>query len=167
MVDWLWRVALRVAIRVLRVVWFFQRPLAQGAYVAVWWDDRLLVIRNSYRAEEGVPAGAIDRGETAVQAAVRELREEVGVHATEDELRYVCEVVVPYDFKDDHSHFFELRRDARPAVAVDNREVVWAEFVPEAELDARPLLPHVRGYLARRRETGAGLDDGRAARDDE
>jgi len=157
MLDMLWRIGLRVAIRVLRVVWFFQRPIANGAYVAVWWDEQLLLIRNSYRPREAVPCGAIDRGETAVAAAVRELSEEVGIAAREEQLRFVCEVVVEFDFKHDHANFFELRLEAEPTVKIDNREVVWAGFVPESLLADRPLLPHVQEYLAQRHRARAGL----------
>jgi mutator protein MutT len=41
----------------------------------------------------GTPAGRIDQGETAVQAAVRELKEETGLEALEKDL-----VKLPYDF---------------------------------------------------------------------
>jgi 8-oxo-dGTP diphosphatase len=150
MLDLLWRVGLRIAIRLLRVVWFFQRPLANGAYVAVWWDGNLLLIRNSYRDGEAVPCGAIDRGETPVQAAARELVEEAGIVAATEDLRFVCEIVVNFDFKEDHAHFFELHLETPPTVRIDNREVIWAQFVPEPELQGRPLLPHVRGYLKAR-----------------
>ena len=51
-VDGAWRAAYIVAYRLLRVWWFFRRPLIRGAFVAVWPDNALLVIRNSYRPEE-------------------------------------------------------------------------------------------------------------------
>lgn len=152
MLDLLWRTGLRIAIRLLRLVWFFQRPDANGAYVAVWCDGRLLIIRNSYRNGETVPCGAIDRGETPVQAAVRELAEEAGITAATADLHFACEVTVDFDFKVDHAHFFELHLEAEPVVKIDNREVVWAQFIPEGELRERPLLPHVRSYLAARQE---------------
>jgi len=41
----------------------------------------------------GTPAGRIDQGETAVQAAVRELKEETGLETSEKDL-----VRLPYDF---------------------------------------------------------------------
>ncbi len=69
---------------------------------------------------------------------------------------------MPFEFKRDHAHFFELHLENEPRVHVDNREVVWAEFVPETELAGRPLIPHVRSYLTVR----AGLDDGTTPRDD-
>jgi ADP-ribose pyrophosphatase YjhB (NUDIX family) len=163
MLDLLWRVALRIAIRLLRVLWFFQRPTTRGAYVAVWWGDRLLLIRNSYRPGEAVPCGAVGRGETAVHAAIRELREETGIAASEESLRLVYEVEIPFDFKIDHAQFFELRVEREPVLRIDNREVVWAGFVRTDELADRPLIPHLRAYLANRTTS----DDGPTARDDE
>lgn len=41
----------------------------------------------------GTPAGRIDQGETATQAAVRELKEETGLEALEKDL-----IRLPYDF---------------------------------------------------------------------
>jgi len=41
----------------------------------------------------GTPAGRIDQGETAVEAAVREFKEETGLEASEEDL-----VRLPYDF---------------------------------------------------------------------
>jgi 8-oxo-dGTP diphosphatase len=162
MLDLLWRLGLRIAIHVLRGVWFFTRPDAQGAYVAVWWDDRLLLIRNSYRPGEVIPCGAIKRGETPAHAAARELREEVGIDSAESDLQFVCEICIPFEHKRDHSHFFELHLESEPSMRVDNREVVWAGFVPRRELTTRPLVPHVQRYLTAREQS----DDRAAARDD-
>ncbi|TDD87947.1 NUDIX hydrolase [Actinomadura darangshiensis] len=52
-----------------------------AALVAVWHDDRrLLLVFNRYRQCWELPGGMIDPGETPRQAAVRELREEAGIH---------------------------------------------------------------------------------------
>lgn len=149
--DALWRIALRGAYLGLRAWWRIRQPEVHGAYVAVWRGDCLLLIRNSYRAGETVPCGGIHAREAPVQAAVRELGEEVGIHVHEADLRFVAECVVEFEDKIDHAHFFELRMQARRPVRVDNREVVWAEFVSAGELKARPLLPHVLAYLERAR----------------
>ena len=153
MLDALWRVALRLAYRSLRVWWWLRQPEAHGAYVAVWRGERLLLIRNSYRRGETVPCGAIARGETPRAAARRELAEEVGIRVPEERLVDAGHHSVEFESKLDHASFFELGLEADEEdveIRVDRREVVWGEFVVEDELGRRPLVPHVRAYLAAR-----------------
>ncbi|MFH9958986.1 NUDIX domain-containing protein [Streptomyces roseolus] len=60
--------------------------------VAVTDDGRVLLIKRGWDPYEGhwaLPGGHVDRGETSLRAAVRELEEETGVRVTEDELRLV------------------------------------------------------------------------------
>ncbi len=147
MIDALFRTSLRVAYRLLRIWWFVRRPDVHGAYIVVWHAGRLLLVRNSYRGGETVPCGGIGRRESARDAAVRELGEEVGLWVAPEELAAKGELEVNFDHKRDHAHFFELHLEAEPDLAVDNREVVWAGFVPATELGRRSLVPHVRRYL--------------------
>lgn len=42
-------------------------------------DGRVLIVRHSYNKEAGLPGGLADRGEPVADAAVREVREEVGI----------------------------------------------------------------------------------------
>ena len=148
--DALWRIGLRGAYLVLRGVWWLRNPEMHGAYVAVWQGDRLLLVRNSYRRGETVPCGAIARGESPGQAAVRELAEEVGIACSEAALRFAGELEVAFEGKRDHAHFFELQVPADVVVRIDRREVVWAQFVEREALRGRPLVPHVRAYVDRR-----------------
>jgi ADP-ribose pyrophosphatase YjhB (NUDIX family) len=153
--DQVWRILMRIAFTLARVWWFLRRPRTQGIFAAVWWDGRLLLIRNSYRAGESAPGGRLDRGESPLEGARRELREEVGLDLPAERFRFTCAFNLPVDFTDDHVSFFEATLDAEPVLRVDNREVVWAEFVPEGELEHHPLSPHVREYLEHRgRGTG-------------
>ena len=151
MTDRLWRALLFVLYRGLRVWWFVRRPAVAGAFVAVWVGDRLLLVRNSYRHGETLPCGTIARRESPRQAARRELEEEVGLRVGEDELTFAAELVVRHEFKEDHAFVYELALDAAPEIRVDRREVVSAELVREADLEARPLVPQVRAYLDWRR----------------
>jgi 8-oxo-dGTP pyrophosphatase MutT (NUDIX family) len=140
--------------------------VTESAHVAVWHDGGLLLIRNSYKSGETVPSGALKRHESALEAAQRELWEEVGVEASTRDLAFACELIVPYDHKRDTAHFFELQCTAAPAIAVDRREVIWAAFCPEDELATHPLVPHLRAYLERRR-LRLGASDHPASGEDE
>jgi 8-oxo-dGTP pyrophosphatase MutT (NUDIX family) len=147
MLDQLWRIGLRCAYWGLRAWRWIRHPHVYGAYVAVWRGHDLLLIRNSYRAGETVPCGAIHRRETPMAAAARELFEEVGIEASEADLVPAGEVVVDFENAVDHAHFFELRVGAEAGLSIDRREVIWAGFVPAESLRERPLVPHLRRYL--------------------
>jgi ADP-ribose pyrophosphatase YjhB (NUDIX family) len=134
---------------VLRAFWFVARPRAEGAMIAVWHAGRVLLVRNSYRRPLSMPAGNLRRGESPAAAAVRELREEVGIRVEPERLRFVREVVHRSDWKEDHSHVFEVELDEAPRLAIDGREVVWADFATRDEALARELSVPVRLYLLR------------------
>ncbi len=138
---------MRVAYRLQLAWWFVRRPTIQGAYVAVWHEGRVLVIRNSYRRRDSMPAGGLHRGETPRGAAVRELGEEVGIAASPEQLAYHGEILTESQYAKDHAHFFELHCDEEPPVAVDRREVVWAGFLAPEDALARGVVRSVRIYL--------------------
>ncbi len=123
--------------------------------MAVWYEGGLLLIRNSYRTGETVPCGRVDRGETALAGARRELWEEVGLDAPERELVHALDFTIEFEHKHDRASIFEWYPAEQPVVRVDAREVVWGGFVPEEDLTARPLAPHIVRYLAWRKARGA------------
>lgn len=143
------RGAMRVAYRLQLAWWYVRRPSIQGAYIAVWHDGRVLVIRNSYRKRDSLPAGGLRRGETPLGAAVRELVEEVGIVATPAEFTYHGEILTTSQYAKDHAHFFELRCATEPEVRIDRREVVWAGFLSPEDALARGVVRSVRIYLER------------------
>lgn len=150
--DRCWQLGLRLAYLGARTWWSIRRPDVRSAFVAVWWNDRLLLIRNSYKSGETVPCGGLRRGESPLEAARRELAEEVGIRVGEAELRPAFSDVIEHDSTRDHFHVFELVCPERPAVRLDGREVVASEFCPRDALGGRPLVPQVRAYLAARED---------------
>lgn len=151
--DRCYQYGLWLAYRLLLVFWFLFRPNRRGAFVAVWHAGRILVIRNSYRNWEALPAGGVKRGEEPRETAVRELREEVGMCVQPSDLRFVAEISTSFEFKRDHCSFFELELENKsepPSVIVDRREVISAGFVSVDEARQARLAPPVRTYLERR-----------------
>ncbi len=146
-IDFCWRAALVVAYAGLRAYWFVVRPETRGVYVAVWVRGNLLVIRNSYRSEISLPGGAVNRGETVAYAAVRELCEEVGIEVEVEALRFARTYVVNHEFHNDHASFFEIELEHEPVVAIDRREVVWAEFRAAEDVKRDEMVAPLRLYL--------------------
>jgi 8-oxo-dGTP diphosphatase len=147
--DAAYRAGYRVLFRLALLYWRVRRPRLQGAYVAVWHGERVLVVQNSYRRRLSLPAGGVARGEQPVDAARRELREETGIACDASALRYVGEFVDDGKYAEDHGHVFELHCDSEPQPRVDRREVTWAAFLRPEEALARGVVPVARIYLER------------------
>src|SRR5262249_60964323 len=87
-----YRTAYRIPPRLRRrIVRSFQQKYVIGAVVLVRDSDapapgRMLLLRQPSKDGWGLPAGLLNRNETPVQAAVRELFEETGIRATADDL---------------------------------------------------------------------------------
>lgn len=152
MIDRLWRAGLWCAYRVLAVYWRLFRPRTEGVCVLVWHGGRLLVLRHSYKPGIGVPAGAPHRGEAAVTAAVRELREEVGVTLTPESLRPLGEFHPRHEGKRDHLVAFEAHVEEAPTLQIDRREIVSAWWASPSELAGEELWPPLEEMLAASRE---------------
>ena len=56
-----------------------RRPHTHGALVAIWHNNQVLMVQTSYRKGYGLPGGGLQPGESAREAAVRELNEELGL----------------------------------------------------------------------------------------
>ena len=128
---------LTFAYRLALVYWRIARPDTYGAFVAVWHEGRVLAIKNSYRPQWTFPGGGIKTSESAIQAAARELREEVGIKVESSSLGIVAEFICHSEFKKDHATAFEIVLEAEPEVRVDGLEVVEAKFIDFTELVAR------------------------------
>jgi ADP-ribose pyrophosphatase YjhB (NUDIX family) len=145
--DALFRLAYRCAFRLMRISWRFRRPHHDGAVVAVRLGDAVLMVRHSYRDVLGWPGGGIGRGETAREAARRELREELGLAVAPEALKSVGELVGYWEFRRDHVRIFELTLHEPPVLRLDNREVIAATFMERHEILAARVATFVRAYL--------------------
>jgi 8-oxo-dGTP pyrophosphatase MutT (NUDIX family) len=150
MINALIRAVYRVAHWGLRLLWFIRRPETTGALVAVWYQGRVLLVKNSYRAQLTLPGGYIRPREDRRVAAARELREEVGITVQPKRLVHAYHGTHLFEHRKDTLDIYELEVEDLPQVQVDDREVVRAEFhTPDEALNMR-IVPHLEEYLARR-----------------
>jgi 8-oxo-dGTP pyrophosphatase MutT (NUDIX family) len=110
----------------------------------------VLVQRLSYRVHLNLPGGGIAKGETPLTAALRELREEVGLDLPETLVRVAWEGVAFWDYRQDHVTIFEAHLDSMPPLRPDGREVVEARLIHPLAVLAGPQAPFVEKYLLQR-----------------
>jgi ADP-ribose pyrophosphatase YjhB (NUDIX family) len=134
----------------MRTYWKLRHPTKHGSLVAVWAGGEVLLVRNSYVPYYCLPGGYVRGSETARQAAMRELAEEVGLTVRDDELELVLEETNDWEGKRDHVHIFELNVMARPQVKVDHREVVDGSWWTPDRALSLDLFPPVRRAIEQR-----------------
>jgi 8-oxo-dGTP pyrophosphatase MutT (NUDIX family) len=97
-----------------------------------------------------MPGGGIKRGESPVDAAIREASEEIGLELTPAALRPVGIVEHSPDYPRDEGYFFEVQLESRPGIRIDNREIVEARFVTLADAPSFAMAQPFRDYLTRK-----------------
>ena len=144
------RLILKLAYRALLTLWFFTKPTVYGVYIAIWYQADLLMIKNSYRKRLTIPCGRMKRGEDPAEAAVRELYEEVGIKLEKSKLTFAGKYTGKFKYATDIGSVFEVELAESPQIRVDNREVVWAQFMPLEQISKLCLNPTVKSWLDQR-----------------
>ena len=121
------RVGLRLAYPALRVYWFVGRARVNGVQCVISRDEDVLLVRHSYgdRRRWELPGGAIKRNEQPLDAAVREVREELGIEVRD--WRALGDVTVHVDGRHGTLRCFGTRVDAfDPQIdRVEIEELAW------------------------------------------
>ena len=123
------------------------RPHTHGALVAIWHGPELLLVESSYRRGWSLPGGGIGKGETARQAAVRELVEEVGLRVRAEQLLEPWEICERGPGGLNTVTIFSLPLRTRPELEVDGLEIVAGHWLTREQALARELPGHLRAYL--------------------
>ena len=138
--------------KLLTVGWFFRRPKTYGAHaVGMTREGRLVLVKLWYAPGWRLPGGGRDESEPPTDAALRELREEIGM-TSHGAVEPACELEEEVDFKRDTCSLIIVRD-------VEYRPKRWSwevEAVSEASLDELPpdLSPQTRRWL---KEVGTRL----------
>jgi len=108
-----------------------------ACYVQV--DQKFLLLQKPDSNENtwSVPGGKIERGETPLQAAKRELFEETGIET--DQIRSLTKLYVRKPGVDFVYHMFQVNLGVMPLVAIskEHQSYTWKE---QSQLDQLPLI---------------------------
>lgn len=128
------RLTERAVTRGFQSYWRFSRGLTLGAQgLVIAPDDRILLIRHTYRPGWHFPGGGVERNETVESALARELDEEAAVEVTGPPALFGIYANFKA-FPSDHVSLFVIRSFVRRAFT-PTREIAAAEFF------ARDALP--------------------------
>ncbi len=125
----------RLAYRVLSLYWRIRRPIVLGVCAVVVRDGaEVLLVRHSYLPGWHFPGGGIKRGESASQAAVRELWEETGLRALGEPVLCAGPTYRVLDGKHDHVTFFAIDSWEEDPGWNRSFEIEEAKFFPLSNL---------------------------------
>jgi ADP-ribose pyrophosphatase YjhB (NUDIX family) len=142
--DAFMRLAYKLAYQGARIYWRVAKPANRGALVAIWHAGKVLLVRNSYVNYYSLPGGNVRTGESALDAAVRELREEIDLEVVPERLKVAVDQTHIWEGRSDHVTVFRLDVEEAPTIKVDNREVISAEWFAPAEALELELFPVLR-----------------------
>ena len=132
----------------------------RAAHVWIVTPEHRVLLQKRSLAKENWPglwdvsvAGHVSAGESAVDAAIREAREEIGIEITASELRHIGTVIErcvlnngSYLDNEIHEIFVCEREVDLKALTLDPKEVETVALVAPDELERRELVPHPEEY---------------------
>jgi 8-oxo-dGTP pyrophosphatase MutT (NUDIX family) len=136
------RLGFRVAHRLLRVWWFVRRPHQNGVKCVLTDGDDVLLVRHTYGSQKwDLPGGGIKRDEPPLDAARREIEEELGVKL--ERWRDLGSLGATEYHRRDRIYCFQAELDGKP-LTVEHAEIDIAQWFP------RRRLPSNLGRYVRR-----------------
>lgn len=137
------------------VVYLFLRD-TERTRVLVLHDESVLLVRGRIDSLLGdgrwnLPGGGVHKHEAPIIAAVRELKEELGLQAHPDRLGYLTAEPVTEKGVSFRAVYFQLRLSDRPPLKKQRLEIAEARWVPLTEIAQLPVRQEVTRALALRR----------------
>ncbi len=110
-----------------KLYWFVFRPHTRGAKMLIEYNGQLLLVRNTYGKKLWTfPGGGVNKNESFYAAAIREAREEVGIHIKKAD--YIGTYTNTLQYKIDTVECFYTKVSS-PDFAIDPGEILEARWV--------------------------------------
>jgi len=130
---------LRIFHQLLQIYWFLFRPKKMGAKVVVICNDNILLVKHTFNPSYWtLPGGGVKRGEEPINAARRELKEEIGRNV--DNLEFLRIVHNKSQYKEDTIYTYYTKFEDKNIIK-DDLEILEARWFPVNQLpEVNPVL---------------------------
>ncbi len=135
-----------------------RRPIAAVGAFIVRDDGRILMVRRAHdpgAGEWSIPGGAIELGETSVEAVKREVREEVGIGISDPKLIDIYDSILRDSEGRIRYHYVIIEYVARPlSLSIEpSGEVLEYRWLSLGEIMRMETVPSVKVVIRRNMET--------------
>jgi 8-oxo-dGTP diphosphatase len=123
-----------------------------SAAVIVDGDGRVLLVRKRGTSAFMQPGGKIMHGETAAQAVLREIEEELGVAVASSAIRELGRHVAAAANEPGHlvdAELFLVTLDGEPRAAAEIDEIAWVDLAAPGDIEVAPLTSGIVRSLLR------------------
>lgn len=114
-------------ITMMRSWWYIMRPKTSGSLVIIRYKDEILLVKTTYGYAYGLPGGGIKKNEKPIEAARREVQEEVGIVL--EELSPLPSFITHEEYKEDTVYSFYTIVTSKD-FQLDALEIDLAEWHP-------------------------------------
>jgi len=122
----------KILLLLFRIYWFLFRPVSAGVKVVLTYRGEVLVVRHTYGMKRYTfPGGGVEKMETPEKAAIREIKEELGVNL--EEVIFCGSFISTEEYKKDTVYVYTAELDGKNII-IDGIEIQEASWFFKKEL---------------------------------